>query len=247
MSVKEDIIAINKEMVNEKFCIETLNQVPSLDDNRLTFGARGLNFDTTVLYIDIRNSTILLNTHKRNVIAKIHMAYYNTIVRVARYFRGDVRSFNGDSLLVFFQGTTNDSVNDAVQAAMTMKYMLSIDDDCLNNYLKRKYNTNLDYGIGIDDGEILCTKVGVRGDNNRDLVWIGNAVNKAVKISDTRKSSYNIGISKRVYGLLDEEHMYSTSEDRYGRDIKINMWHSAFFKYNRLNENYYFTDYYWEL
>jgi hypothetical protein len=32
----------------------------------------------------------------------------------------------------------------------------------------------VDFGIGLDDGKIFCTKVGIGGDNNtKDLIWIG--------------------------------------------------------------------------
>lgn len=234
MTLKEDIIQKNKEMINDKFCMKNVNFVPSITNNSLTFGAKGLNFDATVLYIDIRNSTVLLNQYKRNVIAKIHMAYYNTIVKIARAFDGEVRSFNGDSLLVFFQSKTKASAHKAVDAAMSMTYMLNRGDDCLSSYLMRKYRTALDFGIGIDVGEILCTKVGIGGENNRDLVWIGNAVNKSVKISDTRKANHNIGISSTVYNMLDDEHKYCKGK---------NMWKQGCFTYNKTREFYYYTNY----
>ena len=77
-----------------------------------------------------------------------------------------------------------------------------------------KYS-NIDFGIGIDDGKILCTKVGLSGFNNRDLVWIGNPVNKSVKIGDNLKSPYHIGISSHVYNNLTDDVKYHEKENHF--------------------------------
>ena len=71
---------------------------------KLTFGNTGLKFEATVLYIDMRNSTEILNKHNRATVAKMHMAYFHTVVKIANSLGGEVRSFNGDSMLVFFKG-----------------------------------------------------------------------------------------------------------------------------------------------
>jgi len=77
--------------------------VPTLDDSRLTFGNKGLKFEATVLFIDLRGSTALLNNHNKSTVAKIHKAYYYAIVKISKLLGGENRSFNGDSLLVFFR------------------------------------------------------------------------------------------------------------------------------------------------
>lgn len=50
---------------------------------------------------------------------------------------------------------------------MKMKYMISDSESGINNYLS-KYSA-IDFGIGIDDGKILATKIGIAGENNRDI------------------------------------------------------------------------------
>jgi adenylate cyclase len=126
---------------------------------------------------------IFLNKHNKASVAKMHMAYFHTLVKIAKSLGGEVRSFNGDSMLVFFQGTTKQTLSNAVQAAMQMKYMITNSQSGINKYLTQ-YSA-LNFGIGLDDGEILCTKIGLGGDsNNQDLMWIGNCVNKSTAISD---------------------------------------------------------------
>lgn len=232
-----------KEIINTNMEVEDVTYVPDIENSKLTFGNTGLRFDTTTLYIDMRGSTKTLNKHNRRSVAKIHKAYFHTIVTIARANSGEVRSFNGDGMLTFFQGTTKEKLTSAVISAMQIKYMLTSDDSEVKSSLE-KYSP-INFGIGIDYGKILCTKVGVAGSNNRDLVWIGNAVNKAVKIGDTRESPSHIGISAFVYDNLLDKAKFTTTKDIYGRDVKQNIWNENWITYNDQQEKYYTTTYHW--
>jgi class 3 adenylate cyclase len=230
-------------VIDEKFEIEDIKYVPDIDNSKLTFGNSGLRFTATVLYIDMRQSTKILNKHNRATVAKLHIAYFHTIVKIATSLGGDVRSFNGDGMLVFFQGDTKQSLSQAVKAAMKMKYMLTSSDSKVKTKLE-KYSA-LNFGIGLDHGKILCTKVGISGTNNRDLVWVGNAVNKSVKVGDNLEAPYHIGISKFVYSNLIDEVKYHTKKDMWGDDEKVNMWDYNWFTYNGESEEFYYTSYHW--
>ena len=241
MGLKEDIRNKVKSIINEKFVVTDITYVPKLDDPKLTFGNTGLRFEGTVLYIDMRGSTAILNNHNRTTVAKIHMAYFHTIVKVANLFGGHIRSFNGDSALMFFQGTTKDSLSKAVKSAMKIKFMLNDGKEGIKDIIS-KY-TEIDFGIGIDDGKILCTKIGIGGEHNRDLFWVGNAVNKATVLSDKAKLPRSIYISKYVYSNLSDELLYKNPED----EVKVNMWKSSIIKYNGTEQTCYYTTYYWNL
>ena len=114
MSLKDDILTKAKEIKNATFTKKDTYSIPNIDTSSLTFGCTGLNFPATVLYIDMRGSTKVLNTHQRRVVAKIHMTYYHAIVKIAKADGGEIRSFNGDSLLVFFYGTSSEVIKRAV-------------------------------------------------------------------------------------------------------------------------------------
>ncbi len=244
MGLKQEIIDKVKTILNEEFKIEDVTYVPAIDNSKLTFGNTGLKFEATVLYIDMRGSTEILNKHNKATVAKMHMAYFHTIVKIAKSLDGEVRSFNGDSILVFFQGTTKVTLSNAVEAAMKMKYMISNDESGINKLLAEFSAIN--FGIGLDDGKILCTKIGVGGDsNNQDLMWIGNAVNKATTISDTRQSPNHIGISSYVYSNLCDWAKFGTRKNSWGHDEKIDMWTKGIVSYNGKNEYYYYTDWHW--
>lgn len=239
--MKKDIEDKVKDIIDSNFEVEECYIVPDIDDSRLTFGNKGLRFEATTLYIDMRESTKILNKHNRKTVAKLHMAYYHTIVKIAKSMGGEVRSFNGDGMLVFFYGTSKQSLSDSVQAAMKMKYMLtqSAVKDKLEKY------SGLNFGIGIDHGTILCTKVGISGTNNRDLVWIGNPVNKSVKVGDNLKAPNHIGISSSTYDNLLDEVKYHKYKDSYGYEQTVDMWKEGWYTYNEQTVRYYYTSYYW--
>ena len=243
MGLKQDILDKIKKHMDESFTVEDVSYVPTLDDSKLTFGNKGLKFTTTVLYIDLRGSTKLLNEHQKRIVAKIHKAYYYAIVKIAQNLGGQTRSFNGDSLLVFFQGTTKDALSTAVKAAMQMKYMLSHSDG-IKTHLS-KYS-GIDFGIGLDYGDILCSKVGIGGTyDNKDLIWIGNSVNKSTVLSDEGKGPNHIYISEVVYNNLNDDVKYHEEKNSLGYKEKVDMWNQTNIVYNGLWETCYYTSYYW--
>jgi adenylate cyclase len=241
VSYKDNIVDKNLEILGDFFISEKVNMIPALEDKRLSFGRAGLAFDATVLYIDIKNSSSFLNTYTPKVVAKIHMNIFNTIVHIAAIYNGDVRSFNGESLLVFFKDTGKSVINTAVQAALIMKYMLTIDEKGLNKYLLSKYETSIDFGFGIDCGTVLCTKMCIGGGNNSNLVFLGNCVNKAAVLSRMRKYPNNIGISDAIYNNLDDKNKYKKAT--VDLDNKEYLWQLDYLNFNDKNEFCYSTTY----
>lgn len=241
MGLKKEIKDKVKEHVNDKFTYRDVDYVPNIEDKSLTFGNYALKFNTTVLRIDLRGSTKILNNHTKGTVAKIHKSYYYAIVKIVKRLGGEPRSFDGDSLLVFFQGTKIDDLNKAVRAAMEINYIFS-DKDGVGTLLK-KY-TEIDYGIGIDDGEVYCTKVGIGGaGDNKDLFWIGNSVNKSTRLSDLGKTPNNIYITKRVYDMLEDEFKFTEATTQWGTKQKVNMWVESNFNYNNQSLKCYYTRY----
>lgn len=244
MGLKQDIIDNVKSIVETNFTFEEVTYVPELSNPKLTFSSTGLKFEATTLYIDMRGSTEVLNKHNKPTIAKIHKAYLYTTVKIAKALNGEVRSFNGDSVLAFFQGTTKQSLSNAVKAAMQIRYMIANSDSGINTLLG-KYSA-VNFGIGLDHGKVLCAKVGVGGnDNTKDLIWIGNSINKAVVISDECSTPNYIGISKFVYDNLLDEVKFGERKNYFGQTEKVNMWQQFYVHYNGKTETFYKTNWYW--
>ena len=82
--MKEGIVTKVKEIIDDSFEVKDITDVPDIDDTRLTFGNKGLRFEATTLYIDMRGSTSVLNNHNRTTVEKIHKAYFHTIVQLLK-------------------------------------------------------------------------------------------------------------------------------------------------------------------
>jgi adenylate cyclase len=245
MALKDDIINKVKAILNEKFEVTEVSYVPRIDDSKLTFGNTGLKFTGSVLFIDMRGSTEVLNNHNRTTVAKLHMAFFHTIVKIANSLEGNVRSFNGDSALIFFHGNYKQTISTAVKCAMQIKYMIDNSEGGINDLLK-KYS-KLNFGIGIDHGNVLCTKVGIGGEHNRDIFWIGNSVNKSTVLGDKSQSPNHVSVSSYVYSNLLDYAKYGKRKNILGQEENVDMWTQGSFTYNGKFEYYYYTSWHWSV
>lgn len=232
-----------KTIIDEKFTITEVSYIPKLDDSKLTFGNTGLKFKGTVVFIDMRGSTKILNSHNKTTVAKLHMSFFHAIVKIANSNDGHVRSFNGDSALIFFHGDYKGTISNAVRCAMEIKYVLSNEEAGVKKLLE-KYSS-LDFGIGVDHGEILCTKVGIGGEHNRDLFWVGNSVNKSTRLGDLSSEPNHISISRYAYINLLDWAKFGKSKNIWGEEINVDMWTKSSFQYNEKSEDYYYTSWHW--
>lgn len=132
------------------------------------------------------------------------------------------RSFNGDGVLVAFAGDnkrTNAS-KAALQMSWFAKKVLKPKMEAVFQNNQQLQGLDFDFGIGIDVGKVLVVRGGIRGENNNDLVWVGNATNYAVKLSSiTNNDGSYVYISKDVYDGMAES-------SKLNGDPKRNMWES---------------------
>jgi adenylate cyclase len=223
-----------EEFFSGEYGITKSDNIPEAKD--IAFGKHGKQIEAAMLFIDLRESTKILASIRQTTAAKIYKSFLWGISKIALDNNGQVRSFNGDGVLCVFVGTRK--ANNAVKAAMQMKYFCrEILKPKADSYLKNKESldgTLFDFGIGIDTGTILVVRGGIRGENNNDLVWIGNATNIAVKLSDLSFTPKNIRITEGVYNLLENDRKISEGK---------NMW-----TWTTWNEKViYITSYQWRM
>lgn len=191
--------------------------VPSVDE--VAFGRYGKEVEMAILFIDIKESTKIVDAFRLKTAARMYQSFLRGVTLIALKNNGEVRSFNGDGVLVTFYGDTK--CNDAVRSALQMmNFVKNILKPKLQSYFsnnKQAQNLIFDCGIGIDEGNIFVVRGGARGEDNNDLVWVGNPTNFAVKLSAQSKVEvpsslggkitkiYNIHITNRVYAKLKPE------------------------------------------
>jgi class 3 adenylate cyclase len=137
--------------------------------------------ETCVLYIDMRKSTELNLTHKRQTLAKLYSAFIRSMAQAGSYFGGKVRNVVGDRLMILFDKAS--CFKNAVDTAILM--------NSVGKYIINKHFTHneVSFGIGIDHGKMLVTKggivkYGIENANYKSLVWLGRPANVASKLTD---------------------------------------------------------------
>lgn len=236
MPTAQDLINAVDDFFEGDYVITNGTAIPDVED--IALGNSGREMELAMLFIDIKESTKIVGSFRRQTAAKMYKSFLYGVARIALANGGDLRSFNGDGVLVVFNGDTK--VNHAVKAAMQMKYfcnkILKPKVDAYMQAHKEDDDIAFSFGIGIDVGNVLIVRGGIRGSNNNDLVWVGNATNYAAKLSGLATSTYSIYITSNVYSKLNDDRKYSDG---------VNMWE----KVNRDDFSIYLykTSYHWGL
>ncbi len=170
----------------------------------LTF-TNGFYVDVTVLFVDIRGSKELVNQHIRPVLAKIYRAYISEVIAVIKG-NSTVNEvyIEGDGVWAVFNTNTKDEVNNVFVTAFTIASLI----DILNIKLSKKKYSQIEIGIGIDDGESLYIKAGHKGSSINEVVWIGKVVGQTASLCSNGNKTFSdkeIMVSQKVYTDLSED------------------------------------------
>lgn len=184
--------------------------VPKTEDIALKNGA--VNLEATYLYADMADSTGLAQNYKKFAVAKIVRCYLNAASRLINHYGGEIRSFDGDRVMGIFVGGRKNT--NSVRCALAISWAVS---QVIDPKIKEKWSDvtwTMKHGVGIDTGEAMLVRGGVRGDN--DIVSIGSAPNIAAKLSEQR--GYSINISSEVFSwLLDEVKLGPKGESMWSK------------------------------
>lgn len=188
------------DIFSEQWSISDGTVVPKTEDIVMKNGGRRV--DATYLYADLAGSSRLAHTMLKETTARIIRAYVGTAVRILRHKGGQIRSFDGDRVMAIFMGGSKN--NDAVRAALGINWAVEkvIAPAIADKWTDVSKSYTIGHGIGIDTGEALIVRGGVR--DNNDLISIGDAPNDAARLSDYR--GWSINITKAVYDALTDEH-----------------------------------------
>jgi len=221
MATKEEIIKAVSDFFSGDYEIIEGRAIPDVADIQL--GKNGREIELAMLFIDIKESTKIVDGLRRTTAARMYKSFLWGVAQIAKMNNGELRSFNGDGVLMAFIGKSKRT--NATKAAMQMSWFAQkvlkpkLDTVFQNNRLLCDQEIEFDFGIGIDVGKVLVVRGGIRGGNNNDLVWVGNATNFAVKLSALSKDGYHIYISEDVYKKMKKS-------SKIGGNPKKNMWDS---------------------
>lgn len=207
----DSIISENENSFKE------LDKIPPR--NELSF-TNGFYVNCCALFVDIRNSSQLPDAHYRPKLAKLYRAYISEIVAI----------MNGNS-----KCSEINIIGDGVSGIFDAPYKLDVDGlfstaaqiasliDILNYKLNKNQIIQITVGIGISYGRALMIKAGFSGSKINDVVWMGDVVNEASRLSNYGNETHSdceIMVSDVFYQNLNEENKKLLS-----RNIKRGCYH----------------------
>lgn len=203
-----------KDYMDGDYEIVDTETIPSPEN--VAFGKKAYKIKLTALCIDLRKSTELLRVHDKETCGKIHKSYLTIASKVIIENGGQLRSFNGDSVLAFWPAKWQSDIEDAVRAAMRLKWALDIK---FSKYFEPY--SKIDFGIGVDWGDVYIVRAGLpKNDNNNDLVFLGMCVNFASMVADQASNPNHVEISSLTYSNLTENLLMGINSS----GVKQNMW-----------------------
>jgi class 3 adenylate cyclase len=200
------------EILRESWSSRDGEQVPEAEDVQL--GNDAVKLEGTVLYADMVESTLLVDSYKPQFAAEIYKVFLHCSAQIIRHNGGVITAYDGDRIMAVFLGKSKNT--SAVRAALGInwaKYKV-INPGIKSQYPRTSYE--MKHVSGVDSSNLLVARTGVRGAN--DLVWVGRAANHAAKLSSL-PATFASRISEDVYKAMHKSVRISSD----GRE----MWESA--------------------
>lgn len=169
-----------KELVKKSFSKKVSKQV--MDDLLINPDASAFNskeVNATIYFSDIRSFTTISETlHSPKRITDFLNFYMNAMVEPIEKTRGTVDKFIGDAVMAYWNAPLKVEAH-ADKAVTTALKQVAMRDE-LNETINKEFGFDVDYGIGINTGDVVVGEIGSYG--RSDYTIIGDAVNLASRL-----------------------------------------------------------------
>jgi class 3 adenylate cyclase len=230
MSLSDDLKTDVAKIFKDSWDVTQGRVIPEPAD--VPFGNRGVEFDATVLYADLADSTGLVDIRKKEFAAEIYKTFLHCAGKIIRAENGVITAYDGDRIMAVFIGDSKNT--SATRAGLKINYARTaiIDAAFIKQYgASDAKDYRVKHTVGIATSKVLVARTGVWGAN--DLVWVGSAANHAAKLTSL-SADYPVRVTKAVYDNLHStlklpgmwESM--TWTDMGGQTIYRTSWHTTF-------------------
>lgn len=191
--------------------ISVINQDGFLAKNQVPSGRNVYNIETTIMFIDIRSSTVLTDTIGRKNMVKIYKMYTKLCKKAINERNGIILQIVGDGILcAFTNDSTGNSGQRAVAAAITINTYIS---ESMNPLLEPNWKINC--GIGIRTGHVYVTRLST--DNGSEVAYPSDITNYASKFCNIAEKGQII-LDSKTYEHLSTQ--YKTLCVRYNTSLQ---------------------------
>jgi len=195
-----------KEIVKQSFSKKVSKQV--MDDLLKNPNSRDLSskeVETTIYFSDIRSFTSIsekLASPKR--ITDFLNFYMNIMVKAIEANKGTIDKFIGDAIMAYWNAPIE--IDKHADKAVTSALIQIKQRDQINKIINKNFGFDVDYGIGINTGNVVVGEIGSKG--RSDYTIIGDAVNLASRLEGLCKPyKVRLVISEFTKELLEEEYI----------------------------------------
>jgi|HigsolmetaAR206D_1030411.scaffolds.fasta_scaffold00003_56 hypothetical protein len=189
---KVEEILDNTDKVNE------VEKFPSDEDFTYTNGYKAF---AGAIFVDLRDSTTLFSNDDDVKIAKVIRGFTSEIIEILRKDAdGDLKEIGirGDCVFAVYSSPYQSDIFDIAYRAFYINTYLNM----LNKLLTDRGLPNIKAGIGLAVSKTLAVKAGRKSSGINNLVWIGESVALASKLS-------NLGNKNGIGPIVMSDMFYS--------------------------------------
>ncbi len=228
-NVKESADRINQIITAGNSSYEVRDSIPASNELNYT---NGFYVKCSVLCVEIRNSFELTNFDKDVALAKLYRAIVSEVIAVINGNPkcAEIRVVDNHVSAVFDTPFQED-----VDEVFTTGAKISSLVDIINYKSKKNNLKEISVGIGISYGKALVIKVGYKGNNANEVIWIGDAIEEALKLArygNKEATDKESMISEIAYYNLNEKNRntlsFNSVRNCYHGDIVnsyMNIWY----------------------
>jgi adenylate cyclase len=141
----------------------------------------GMDLECAILFIDLRDSTRLMERMPPEQIADFLIRFRRRITRIVRQHRGIIEKFAGDGALIVF-GVSDPQPDDCRRALACGRHFIKSMEEW---NARRDQGAHLRLAAGIHAGRCFC---GIVGDESRqEFTVLGDTVNVAARLEEIAK------------------------------------------------------------
>ena len=203
----EDLSDINKvKSTFKKYVSENIVDELLLNEDSLELG--GAEQEVCVLFSDIRGFTSMSERLEPSKVVTLLNSFFDKMIDVVFKYNGTLDKIIGDELMVLY-GAPLKKADDILNAVTTAKEMFTTLDE-FNKQMKGQGYPDLNIGIGINFGKVICGNIG--SEQQMNYTVIGDTVNLASRLCSAARPG-EIIISDSVFQELDNKDGFNRNEN----------------------------------
>ena len=169
--------------------------------------------DVAILFFDLENFTTTSSKISNEATLFILNNIIPSLTRIIRHWGGTVEKNTGDGIMAILGTETRDPqtiAREAVESAMAIRYIMLEE---IKKTLADQQLPILNFRIGIDMGEVLISRIGIK--NMNFITVVGDAANRASKLQSlSRTNGISVGenIATNLHSYPDFSRVIPTPE-----------------------------------